>query len=348
MSMLWWKLELIVNFDAPNHYEDYVHRVWRTGRAGRKGVVITFISEEEERYAPDLVKALELSEQPIPEDLKKLVEGFKAKVSQGTEHAHGTGYGGSGFKFNEEEDKARKAAKKSQAREYRCLGQPLNLEGHVSLAGFHVGRILVSVCEWIMNEVIPLEKMLTPLDEKHTPRSEYSSPRPFPRGILTRQPRNVKEQTSTSRDLNHIHSRSNNPRATFLFPTQTKYSTSASNIPGMLPTWKLSNPHMHIDKSGRSTRGMGNQVVETQPLPNSRSNSVREDLNSVHRTFSGKLKQRHDLYLNDQTLLNLATIPGQERAMFLTFSRGFPLNELDLIDYFNRQFEGEVVQRVVP
>lgn len=111
------ELELVVNFDAPNHYEDYVHRVGRTGRAGRKGVAITFISEEE-RYAPDLVKALELSEQPIPEDLKKLADGFMAKVSEGTEHAHGTGYGGSGFKFNEEEEEARRAAKKAQGREY--------------------------------------------------------------------------------------------------------------------------------------------------------------------------------------------------------------------------------------
>ncbi|KAK1259027.1 DEAD-box ATP-dependent RNA helicase 42 [Acorus gramineus] len=112
------ELELVVNFDAPNHYEDYVHRVGRTGRAGRKGCAITFISEEDARYAPDLVKALELSEQSVPDDLKALADGFMVKVNQGTEHAHGTGYGGSGFKFNEEEDEARKAAKKAQAREY--------------------------------------------------------------------------------------------------------------------------------------------------------------------------------------------------------------------------------------
>jgi len=42
-------------------------------------------------------------------------------VSQGIEHAHGIDYGGSGLKFNEEEDKARKDTNKSQAREYQCL-----------------------------------------------------------------------------------------------------------------------------------------------------------------------------------------------------------------------------------
>ncbi|PHT32992.1 DEAD-box ATP-dependent RNA helicase 45 [Capsicum baccatum] len=112
------ELELIINYDVPNHYEDYVHRVGRTGRAGRKGCAITFISEDDARYAPDLVKALQLSEQVVPDDLKALADSFRAKVNQGLEQAHGTGYGGRGFKFNEEEDEVRRAAKKAQAKEY--------------------------------------------------------------------------------------------------------------------------------------------------------------------------------------------------------------------------------------
>ncbi|KAM3337501.1 DEAD-box ATP-dependent RNA helicase 42 [Capsicum galapagoense] len=112
------ELELVINYDVPNHYEDYVHRVGRTGRAGRKGCAITFISDDDARYAPDLVKALQLSEQVVPDDLKALADSFNAKVNQGLEQAHGTGYGGSGFKFNEEEDEVRRAAKKAQAKEY--------------------------------------------------------------------------------------------------------------------------------------------------------------------------------------------------------------------------------------
>ena len=57
---------LVVNYDPPNHHEDYVHRVGRTGRAGKKGTAITFIGPDEERYAPDLVKALRESGAPVP------------------------------------------------------------------------------------------------------------------------------------------------------------------------------------------------------------------------------------------------------------------------------------------
>jgi ATP-dependent RNA helicase DeaD len=37
-------LELVVNLDLPYDAEDYVHRIGRTGRAGRKGMAVTFVS----------------------------------------------------------------------------------------------------------------------------------------------------------------------------------------------------------------------------------------------------------------------------------------------------------------
>ena len=38
------ELELVVNYDLPYDVEDYVHRIGRTGRAGRKGMAITFVT----------------------------------------------------------------------------------------------------------------------------------------------------------------------------------------------------------------------------------------------------------------------------------------------------------------
>jgi len=39
---------LVVNYKVPNHFEDYIHRIGRTGRAGNKGTAITFITPDEE------------------------------------------------------------------------------------------------------------------------------------------------------------------------------------------------------------------------------------------------------------------------------------------------------------
>ena len=34
----------VINFDPPETYEDYIHRIGRTGRAGKKGVALTFVN----------------------------------------------------------------------------------------------------------------------------------------------------------------------------------------------------------------------------------------------------------------------------------------------------------------
>ena len=52
------ELVLVVNYDCPNHYEDYVHRCGRTGRAGTKGFAETFITPEQGRYAGEICYTL--------------------------------------------------------------------------------------------------------------------------------------------------------------------------------------------------------------------------------------------------------------------------------------------------
>lgn len=38
------QLMLVVNYSCPNHYEDYVHRAGRTGRAGNKVCTLLLVS----------------------------------------------------------------------------------------------------------------------------------------------------------------------------------------------------------------------------------------------------------------------------------------------------------------
>ena len=110
------QLKLVVNFDAPNHLEDYVHRAGRTGRAGNTGTAVTFLTEEQDRYAVDIAKALKQSGQPVPEPVQKLVDMFMEKVKAGKEKALNSGFGGKGL---EKLDQERDAAKARERKTYK-------------------------------------------------------------------------------------------------------------------------------------------------------------------------------------------------------------------------------------
>ena len=76
---------LVVNYECPNHMEDYVHRVGRTGRAGIPGTAITLIQKgdpREERYAPDILRALLASKAPIPAALQALVQSHSKSQTE--------------------------------------------------------------------------------------------------------------------------------------------------------------------------------------------------------------------------------------------------------------------------
>jgi superfamily II DNA/RNA helicase len=65
----------VVNYDLPKFPEDYVHRIGRTGRAGRNGLAISLVNHAEGMN----VKRIErFTKQTIPVDV---VEGFEPKRS---------------------------------------------------------------------------------------------------------------------------------------------------------------------------------------------------------------------------------------------------------------------------
>lgn len=109
------QLILVINYDCPNHYEDYVHRCGRTGRAGNKGFAWTFLTPEQGRYAGEIMRALELSGAVVPDDLRQLWEGYKsAQEAEGKKVHTGGGFSGKGFKFDEQEAAAVNERKKMQ------------------------------------------------------------------------------------------------------------------------------------------------------------------------------------------------------------------------------------------
>jgi ATP-dependent RNA helicase RhlE len=50
----------VVNYDLPNASEDFVHRIGRTGRAGKKGVATTFVMPQERSDARKLERDLKI------------------------------------------------------------------------------------------------------------------------------------------------------------------------------------------------------------------------------------------------------------------------------------------------
>ncbi|MBL7859182.1 MAG: DEAD/DEAH box helicase [Cyclobacteriaceae bacterium] len=48
----------VINFDVPSHYEDYVHRIGRTGRAFQEGKAITFVNVAEQYHIEKIEKLI--------------------------------------------------------------------------------------------------------------------------------------------------------------------------------------------------------------------------------------------------------------------------------------------------
>lgn len=63
-------IRMVVNFDMPNDMENYIHRIGRTGRAGKKGTAVSFfVSEKNSRLASTLIDILNKTSQEVPPEL---------------------------------------------------------------------------------------------------------------------------------------------------------------------------------------------------------------------------------------------------------------------------------------
>ncbi|KAJ4163811.1 hypothetical protein LMH87_005516 [Akanthomyces muscarius] len=113
------QLKLVINYDAPNHLEDYVHRAGRTGRAGNTGVAVTFITPEQESCAPGIAKALEQSEQPVPARLNEMRKAHREKVKSG-KAKDTSGFGGKGL---DRLDQEREAARMRERKTHKAEGE---------------------------------------------------------------------------------------------------------------------------------------------------------------------------------------------------------------------------------
>ena len=76
----------VINIDIPMEKESYVHRIGRTGRAGKKGTAITFVTPFEDRFFDEIQQYIgfEIEEaQPIDnEEAAASLDEFKKRIAQ--------------------------------------------------------------------------------------------------------------------------------------------------------------------------------------------------------------------------------------------------------------------------
>ncbi|XP_014779042.1 uncharacterized protein LOC106875421 [Octopus bimaculoides] len=67
------QVSLVINYDLPTNRENYIHRIGRGGRFGRKGVAINFITEDDVRILNDIEQFYNTSIIEMPTNVADLI-----------------------------------------------------------------------------------------------------------------------------------------------------------------------------------------------------------------------------------------------------------------------------------
>ena len=67
------QVEIVINFDLPREIETYIHRIGRSGRFGRKGIAINFVTQKEYSQMQRIEQHYHTSIVPLPENIKELI-----------------------------------------------------------------------------------------------------------------------------------------------------------------------------------------------------------------------------------------------------------------------------------
>jgi len=67
------QVSLVMNYELPPSQENYLHRIGRSGRFGRKGVAINFVTQENWSQLKDLEKYYSTQIEEMPMDIADLL-----------------------------------------------------------------------------------------------------------------------------------------------------------------------------------------------------------------------------------------------------------------------------------
>ena len=67
------QVSLVINYDLPTQPENYLHRIGRGGRFGRKGVAINFVTNEDLRMLQDIQRFYNVTVEELPSNVADLI-----------------------------------------------------------------------------------------------------------------------------------------------------------------------------------------------------------------------------------------------------------------------------------
>ncbi|KAL5196628.1 hypothetical protein ABZP36_000140 [Zizania latifolia] len=90
----------VINFDLPNDIDDYVHRIGRTGRAGKSGLATAFFNESNSSLARSLSDLMQESHQEVPQWLERYAacSSFGGGGGRNRRSGGGARFGGRDFR----------------------------------------------------------------------------------------------------------------------------------------------------------------------------------------------------------------------------------------------------------
>ena len=66
-------MSLVINFDLPNNVESYIHRIGRSGRFGRKGTAINFLTSYDAKKMEEIEQYYSTTVEELPANFSELI-----------------------------------------------------------------------------------------------------------------------------------------------------------------------------------------------------------------------------------------------------------------------------------
>merc|ERR1719321_1729393 len=67
------QVSLVINYDLPSNHENYIHRIGRSGRFGRKGVAINFLTQDDVRSMREIETFYNTTVEEMPMNVADLI-----------------------------------------------------------------------------------------------------------------------------------------------------------------------------------------------------------------------------------------------------------------------------------